>query len=267
MVTQGAVPDNVIELSSRRKRDFVVTVDKVADSLNSPFHCLASDGKKYWCKQVSGSSGETEVVNEVVASQIGRRLGAPMRPWKILDIPLDLVHSWAGNDSVNRYRIKSEPVFASEEVHDAVHSYFVEELSKDGNYERFPLLISTWLLCNAQDVQLLYDANADMSVWSVDHGFWFGSQDIPWNLAGPDRRAGIPNMPSPHGEIPAKHWNAAKRAVESLDASVLDDVTSTIPEEWPVSPEKCAELVNYAVGRKNYTLARLDELQQASTRR
>lgn len=267
MLTEDSVPDNVVDLSSRRKRDFVVTVNEVAETGSSPFHCLASDGKKYWCKLVSGPNRAPEVVNEVVGSQIGRRLGAPMRPWKILDVPPELVNEWAGTNTMYRYRLPEEPVFASEEVPGAVHSYYVTALSRDGNFKRFPLLIATWLLCNAEDIQLLYDVNADMSVWSVDHGFWFGSHETPWVLEGPEYLAGRTELPPLRGEIPSEHWVSAIEAVDKFDASVLDDVLSRVPDEWAVAPEKYADLVHYAVGRKNYTVERLRELQLRSRKR
>lgn len=268
MDNNDPVPDNVVDLSSVRKRDFVRTVMGISDGTGSrPFHCLASDGKKYWCKLVSGPNRAPEVVNEVVGSVIGRQLGSPMRPWTILDIPKSLLHQWAGTDPATRYRLPGEPVFASLELPHARHSYDIEAVSRDGNYSRFPLLVASWLLCNAEDIQLLYDLGADMTVWSVDHGFWFGSLESPWGLDGPEVLAGRPELPPIRDEIPAEYWATAIDAVDRLDSGILDDVLSAIPGEWSIDHEDCARLVHYAVGRKGYTIARLRELQHRFERK
>ncbi len=260
--------DNVVALDSHRGRPFVRTVLEVADKTGSkPFHCLASDGKHYWCKRPFGPNGIEEVVNEVTSSLIGEAIGAPIRPWTMLDIPDELVGSMVG-EGEGRYRLQKEPVFASLHLPYAVNEDTVKDVARDHNTDRFPLLIALWLLCNAEDIQVLYDNSADRTAWSIDHGFWFGSHEFPWNLDGPEYRSGRPVLPPMREKIPEECWDQAIGAVDHFDRSfVTDKVLASVPDAWGVDDEDCRRLVNYAYGRKSYAVEELRDLQKRHGRR
>ncbi|WP_284829909.1 hypothetical protein [Corynebacterium mastitidis] len=201
-----------------------------------------------------------------MASAIGERIGAPVRPWTLLGIPEDLVSTPIG-EGTQRYRLPSTPVFASRALHTADVADRLEDIGRDDNRVRVPRLIALWYLCNADDLQVLYDDAADRQIWSVDHGLWFGSYEVPWHLAPVTEQAGRPVLPRIPAPISASHWDAAIESVDRLSMDVTDAVLAALPESWRVSPDDPATLVRYAYHRKEPTKAKLRELRDRTGRR
>ncbi|WPF65695.1 hypothetical protein OLX12_09000 [Corynebacterium sp. 22KM0430] len=231
-----------------------------------PFLCYASDENHYWCKIFHGPHGWEGILNEIVASVIGEQINAPVRPWTILDIPESLVSTQVG-EGTQRYRLPDAPVFASLALHTADVTDQLSDINRDGNYDRVPLLIALWYLCNADDLQVLYDDDADRQIWSIDHGLWFGSQEIPWHLAPMTEWAGRPSIPRIPTTIPPVHWDRAINAVDNLSVDVAETITRLLPEAWAVPPEVPARLVRYACERKESTKEKLRELRNRTERR
>lgn len=93
------------------RRPHVRTVIRVAQHTGTrPFLCYASDENQYWCKIFNGPHGWEGTLNEIVASVIGEQIQAPIRPWKILDIPESLVSTQVG-EGTQRYRLPAAPRF------------------------------------------------------------------------------------------------------------------------------------------------------------
>lgn len=259
--------DNIVHLDDHRPRPFVQVPVRVAANTGSrPFLCHASDGKAYWCKQLDNAHGREAVINEVVASSIGECIGAPVRPWKVLDIPDDLIGAAVG-DGHARYRLQGAPVFGSLALHTSDVERDAMAIDQDGNYDRFPKLIGLWLLCNAEDIQVLYDHAADMQVWSIDHGFWFGSHEFPWQLGDPTSLAGRPEIPPIRTRIADVHWDRAIANIANLQIDILDDIRNAVPTEWNVSDGELEKLVRYACDRTRFATETLRELQSAHRRR
>lgn len=259
--------NNVISLDTRRRRPFVQVPIRIAHGTGSkPFLCKASDGEQYWCKRPSSDHEVEAVVNEVVASIIGEHINAPIRPWKILDIPPDLVGTPVG-EGENRYRLRDEPVFGSKLLHTSDVIRKATAIDQDGNYDRFPKLVALWLLCNAEDIQMLYDYAGEMQVWSVDHGFWFGSHETPWGLGDPTKPWGRPELPDIRTYIAPVHWQRAIDAIDNLTRDIISEVEAAIPLEWGVDPKAYHTLVDYACSRKHYAVETLKIFQQRSDRR
>lgn len=258
--------DNVVRLDDHRPRPFVQVPVKVASTGSRPFLCRASDGKNYWCKQLNNAHGREAVINEIVASAIGDRIGAPVRPWAILDVPSDFAGTSVG-EGRDRYRLDALPVFGSVDLHEADIEYNAFAIDRDGNYDRFPRLAALWLLCNAEDIQLLYDYTEDMKVWSVDHGLWFGSQELPWQFGDVTELAGRTILPEMRTPIAETHWERAITGVDALSIDILDDIKDVIPDEWNVKGSDLNQLVHYAISRKHYATEKLRELQRNHARR
>lgn len=248
-------------------RPFVRTVDRVADSATSPYLCRASDGNYYWCKQFENRQGWESVVNEIVASMIGERIGAPVRQWEILDVPEGQVGSFIKD---SRIRIGSGPVFGSLDIHQGevnLMDWGIERVSDDSNYQRIPMLIALWCLTNAQELQVIYDHSAENSIWSIDHGLWFGSAVDMWEMAPDDMKAGRPEIARPQDPIPKKHWDDAIARVDDLDDSLVDEILPRMPGEWQVSDRDIRKLVSYAIQRKSFTKNELGNLRDADMKR
>ena len=232
---------------NQQNRPIVRAVDRVAPSATSPYLCRASDERYYWCKQYQNRQGWEAIVNEIVASMIGQRIGAPVREWAILDVPESQVGKFIDNSGI---RIGPGPVFGSLDIHQGevnLMDWGIEFVSDDGNYRRIPILVALWYLTNAQDIQVIYEQSADNSIWSIDHGLWFGSADEMWMLAPADLKAGVPDIAKPVDPIPSKHWDDAIAKVDLLDSSIVDEIAKAMPEEWSVKDSAIQRLVDYAV--------------------
>ena len=200
------MPSNVVNLfPDNTTRPYVQIVDRAADTSVRPYLCRASDGKYYWCKEFENAQGPEATINEVVSSVIGEKIGAPVREWQFLDVPDSLVGTFIPDTKI---RLRGGPVFGSLDLHDAEVDLMdtgINFAEKDGNYDRIPCLTALWLLTNARDLQVLYDAEADHSIWSIDHGLWFDSNEEMWRLSPNDLRSGKPEIARPIEPIPKVH--------------------------------------------------------------
>lgn len=238
---------DVIQLDAHKRRPRLVTAIRVASTGSRPLLCRASDGNEYWCKSLDSDHGREAAINELVVSIIGEAIGAPVRPWAIVDVPADLTGTSVGEGELRR-RMPAGPLFGSLNLHEARVSREVEHVPDDGNYNRFPFLVALANLCMADDVQFLYDASSDNTVWSLDHGFWFGSYEAAWaffTVDGADD--GFPRVRTP---IPSVHWDKAIDAVGQLNSTLEATISAKIPEEWNVSREEIHRLTTFVLSRK-----------------
>lgn len=238
-------------------RPHVITPLTTIDTGARPIKCVASDGNIYWCKSPHNPHGKSEVVNELVASVVGRALGAPMRKWIILDVPDDLAGVMVSGDGGVTARLTEAPMFASLVLPAAIESDVIGHVDRDGNYDRFPLLIALWLICNAEDIQLLYDVADDTTVWSVDHGFWFGSHEKAWGLGEPDQLAGRPELPGIPSTIPKVHWSRAIDSVMKIPDDLTDQIAGALPGEWEIDGKLIERLAQYVYRRRDYAVSEL----------
>lgn len=265
------LPNNVVNIDSvraGRNQDYptIRIIDRLADSGASPFLARASDEKYYWCKTLQNDHGYESVINEIVGSIIGEAINAPVRPWQILRIPEELHNHLIDG----KKRIKAGLVFGSLNLHTSDLNRLspkIPHVNRDGNYNRIPSLIALWTLCNAEDLQVLFDASVDMQVWSIDHGFWFGSHESPWGLGDPSQRVGRTFIPPLGNPIPNTHWDRAIEDLGRLDSNIRKLAESAIPKEWGIDEQDVNKLVDYALGRKSYAIERLEKLRDTRVRR
>lgn len=264
--------EKIINLADRRRRkdDSRATLEligKVANTGTKPFLALASDDNYYWCKRLHNDHLWQSTVNEIAASIIGGSLGAPVREWKIIDVPKSL-HGYYVRDG--NYRLDGTPLFGSKVLHNAdldTDPRVFKFIRDDGNYNRIPLLIALHILCNAKDIQIMYDPSGDNSIWSIDHGMWFGSDEFPWTLqteATIYGRTEVPSLPVP---IESHHWEQAITAVEKLATDLGSTMKDVIPAEWEISSSDTDRLIDYVYNRQTYTIDRLQELKRSHRRR
>ena len=226
-------------------------------------------GCAYWCKPVHNLHGFEAVVNEIAASTIGQFLGAQVRPWKIIHVPPSLVGTNVG-DGRERIRLSDKPMFGSLLLEPAImiqDDQVMRFADDDENFIHIPRLVSLWLLCNAQDIQYLADTSANNSVWSIDHGFWFDSLELPWGFTPVEQMAGRPKIPVIKARYEERYWEDAIAAVDTLDRSIIDLIFKEIPPEWEVSHEECARLGDYVLKRCDYTKKTLEHLKVSQKKR
>ncbi|GGH57397.1 hypothetical protein [Rothia aerolata] len=146
----------------------------VADTGERPLLVLASDGSDYWCKDFENRGNRETPINEIVSIEVGKAIGAPVCDWAIVDPPADMAGTRMGQTIVPRL-----PMFGSKEVKNVLlPENGIEYITKDDNFQRIPKLVALWLLCNAEDIQIMYAASEDHSIYSLDQGYWFGSHEM-----------------------------------------------------------------------------------------
>lgn len=220
---------------------------------NRPILCLCKDGSKYWCKNYSDDWPEVPV-NEIVSAEVGKALGAPVLDWAVVDVPASLAGRRVGNAILSR-----RPMFGSLEKMGVEHSYDISSIHKDGNADRIPYLAALWYLCNAEDIQMLYCLAEDEQIWSLDHGYWFGSHEGPRGLYSPSERAGRPDTPAIGRGTSPKAWESAMEAVSDLTHADLAHIANMIPTEWAMDPSEVNDMIAYVLQRVPYTLSTLDD--------
>lgn len=237
-------------------------VHRIADTGESPLLATCSDDTDYWCKRYNHDAMGLTVVNEVVATEIGKLIGAPMRDWAIVDINPELAGRRVLSSSNEVY--PSLPMFGSKHIPDAQASDSLRWIEHDGNYQRVPRLIAVWELCLAEDVQMLYSMNDDAQIFSIDQGYWFASgagirqldEDYERYLSGP---------PLLYERIPAAEWEAAIEAVAQFDSNQAKTIHRLLPAEWGVSLDTVTEMVDFAYSRIDQTIDKLIDLKNRYT--
>lgn len=256
----------IIDFQSRlalkdSSRHFVRTAKKVAPTTMRPFLALASDDNYYWCKEIQNFEGYESIINEIVASEIGTAIGAPIRKWAILDVPVEL----------DRYRVgkiktlRAGPVFGSLNIHGGdvdLMDRGIQFADRDGNYHRIPKLIALWLLCNARELQVIFDHEDESKIYSIDHGLWFGSENRIWEMAPDDIKSGQVSIPGIQLSVPPVHWDDAINRVDLLHKSDFSGIMDVFPNEWEIKEDDVRQLIDYAVRRKDYAIRQLKVLKR-----
>ncbi|WP_241800083.1 HipA family kinase [Corynebacterium diphtheriae] len=265
---------NIISMEQHRLRKevpiYLQVPGNIVDTGTRPFPAHTSDGNVYWCKRFVNDHGRESTINEVVASEIGKRIGARVREWAVIHVP-DTFVGYRVGDSTRRYSLDGTPLFGSLNLDGAVLEsapQAIHHVLDDSNHNEIPKLIALWALCNVQeDLQFLYDTNNDYEIWSIDHGFWFDSLPFPWQLSPVEQMAGRIQVPQLTARIPAESWDKAIAAIGKLDSSLIDEICGKLPDEWEVTRAEIATLVNYAIGRIDYARDILNSHKQAAGRR
>lgn len=263
---------NVIELDDRRLEGSAVRVSleavgRVATTGTHPFLGLASDGNSYWCKRLHSNHEWQAAVNEIAASVVGQALGAPVRTWKIVNVPASLRGMLIPEAG---YRLGDDPLFGSHQLHTAdlaLDPNLFEHVRDDSNYNRIPHLIALQLLCNAQDIQLMYDMSDDFSIWSIDHGLWFGSNEFPWDLQDESTLYGRTVLPRLSTTIDSEHWNRAIHSVRNLPDDLDRQLALALPREWEIDSADSDRLMAYVNNRRSYAIDRLGEFRNIHGRK
>lgn len=231
-------------------------VREVANTGEHPLLATTTDGRDFWCKKYDHDAQGITVINEIVASEIGKIIGAPVRDWAVIYVHSDFTGRVLGSNQF----FSSLPMFGSLHIPNNSPNDQIIWADRDGNYSRIPLLIALWHLCNADDTQLIYDLEADAKIYSLDHGYWFGS----WEGAR-DFSEGMTlyePLPALRGRIPVDDWEQAKSSLTALTGSTVRYIPSMIPSEWDFQESEIMQMVDYAVSRVPYTIEILESYKQ-----
>ncbi len=232
----------------------LTAVLRQTESGAAAFLGLGSDGNRYWVKAQNNPQGSRSLVPERIVTNIGRVIGAPVRPIALVEIPPALDHAYAPG-----YRLRPGLAHGSLDVGQCkVVDDWAGISGRDGNRTRVAYLSALWDLCLGNDPQWLAEFAADAAVWSYDHGFWFAGE-VDWNIESM-RRVAVTPWVAPSIEMAScEALNRAAAAVESLTLHELTRIALDVPRGWGASAEELSSVAGILFERARGVADRLRE--------
>lgn len=217
------------------------------------FLALASDGRQYWVKAPNNPQGARTLIAERVVYGLGEMMNAPVPQSALIEIPPEMRWEMAPG-----YNLHGGIGHASLNVETAiVHDEWGTFSHDDHNRERQAAILALWDLCLGEDPQWLHQVDADMSIYTFDHGLWFGG-GADWALEDLQRVGVRPwdgDLDAGVASSSGLHASAAR-----LDGLTLEDirsVTATVPVEWNTTEAEMSELAAVLYVRAEGVAARL----------
>jgi hypothetical protein len=144
-----------------------------------PFILRAEDDRSYFVKGLEKAGGPA-LISEVIGAELGRYLGLPIPPWRLINIPADLIEF---SVIPNVTDLRGGLAFASQAVRNA-SDFNVSHINSIPVEMRRLVLLFDWWIRNEDrclgpkggNVNLILDAAGDLGV--IDHNLAFdGSFD------------------------------------------------------------------------------------------
>lgn len=244
------------------RRTKIQFIRYAVDTGEKPFLCTGADNREYWCKNFDESTNGETVVNELVSYEVGRSIGAPVPSWAIID-PGDYAGANVYPEDGGKTRltvVSRKPLFGSQCIQGVVASDDLKYLKRNSNPERIPRLMALWYLCNARDIQMLYQPERKDTIYSVDHGYWFSTQEGNRNITdSPEEPDGEPyEIPLLRGTLGASNWDNAIDSVRALNKQSLMYIPGFIPNEWG-QDGIIEEMIDYILSRVEYAVNKLEQ--------
>ena len=218
-----------------------------------PFLAAATDGERYWVKQVQNPASPRVPVTEQVISGCGRLIGAPVRACRLIMIPEELDGELLSNGTVLHQGIAHGSLNLEYSAFDK--TWGPENRTRDDNRRRHAAYFAFFDWCWGDDRQWLYDTIDDMTTYSHDHGHFLpgGPNWTTESLLNHQEQAHSLDS-SPEG----LDYNELERVAdksEGLTAAELKTVLCGIPASWPVANEEL-EVLGYFLDSRRLPSAR-----------
>lgn len=207
-------------------------------------------GRKWMVKARNNRQGPRICASELVAGLLGARLGAPVQPVAVCDVPADLAHGLKFADGTEW---ASGVAFASELI-DAAASYVVSMTASNAGPLLRAVALDTWTAqYNGRQARGTRNPDGTYRVTAVDFGHAFGSgswTEQSLQQAAPPMALHDPNgwcngrTADEHDQVAAEIMGMTNDAIEAIVASV--------PGPWVTDAERVA-LAHYLTGRREAT--------------
>ena len=223
-----------------------------------PFEVRATNGERYWVKQVENPQSARSPITEQVIAGCGRLIGAPVREVRLIVIPEELDGETLSSGVVLRHGIAHASLNLEYSSFDK--TWGPENRSLDDNRRRHAAYFAFFDWCWGADPQWLYDTTDDMKLYSHDHGHFLpGSPD--WNVESLLGNCEVAHSldTSPEG----LDYNELERVaviLENLTAAELKGVLCGIPASWPVSDRELETLGFFLDSRRVPVARRIQQL-------
>ncbi|MCD7040690.1 MULTISPECIES: HipA family kinase [Pseudomonas fluorescens group] len=193
-----------------------------------PFLIRAEDNQTYFVKGLSRALGNG-LVSEALSAELGKHLGLPIPPWRVMDIPQSLI-DFSVIDGVDD--LSGGPAFASLQIENASDLMWANLNALPDGLKRTVLLFDWWILNGDRglgevggNVNLILDPKGDLVV--IDHNVAF------------DPHLSLEEFRTYHvfrEQLGSFEGNLLARLdyLPMLDAAIADwgRIISLLPEEW-----------------------------------
>lgn len=206
-------------------------------SHSGAFLGLADDELRYWIKLPGNPQSTQVLVNDFVASMLARLLEAPAPVTSPILVRADLVNAWDGRSRWHGVK----PQFVVDVVgHASLNGAGAVERTdpvpeftkRDDNRLRQARLAGFWDLCFGCDPQWLYSSSDDQSLWSFDHGYWFGSDENDWDSVSLLRLVHVSNELELASPSQVSDYMSTAALIRDLRTEALLHIMKRVPEEW-----------------------------------
>lgn len=218
---------------------------------------LAQDEDFYWTKFAHSDHGPEAVAFEVIATILGRELGAPIPDAALVQVPVGLENE----TDYRGHRIGASLGFGSL----AVEGYELEQpnfVKNDGNPDGLPLLLALTELCMGDDEQFLVEPGADNRVYGFDFDSWFAGTHPGWQVSwfATDINDSYISDTWRNLEMNRDSLLDARSAVTRLDPATFDAAVAAVPAEWNVQGSQLRSLAQLLNDRKRRVITTFDEI-------
>ena len=141
-----------------------------------PFEVRATDGDRYWVKQIENPQSARSPITEQVIAGCGRLIGAPVRDIRLIGVPEELDGEKLSSGVVLRQGIAHASLNLEYSSFDK--TWGPENRGLDDNRRRHAAYFTFFDWSWGADPQWLHDTTDDMKLYSHDHGHFLpGSPD------------------------------------------------------------------------------------------
>ncbi len=220
-----------------------------------PFLVRADDQQTYFVKGVE-RAGRSALISEAISAEIGKLLELPIPPWRVMDIPTELI-DFSMLENVEDLR--GGPAFASLQVPNSADLLISSVNNIPPDLRRLVLIFDWWIQNGDRalsemggNVNLLIDGHGQLAV--IDHNGAFDSSATPRELLQHhvfrDSAAELRDMVTrleyqKKLELVLKKWSR---------------ITSALPEDWVYRDDHHVDLTNPTLPERFAVLRRITDI-------
>lgn len=220
---------------------------------SQPVILVSRDGTEW---VVKGQQNGKMIVNEQIVAHLGFRLGAPIPPVGLIDVPLVLI-----TNCPDMHHMQSGVSHGSQFISDCTQR--IDAIDHiDNNKMRFASLHVLYSWIHTNDRQYIYSNQAPNEVYSVDHGHFFPNGPN-WTIDSLSK-AGPPAFCPEYSVFnlkPEDYRDTLTRLGKITDEDIVQIVAQP-PVEWACSIDEKATLAAYIYKRIPPVLSLFNEGSQ-----
>lgn len=217
-----------------------------------------NDGKDYVVKYFQPGFERT-LANEWISYCLARYLGLPIPFAQTIEIPLDFSSQIP---ELQELRSMTQYQFASAYIPHCLDAHQVSQVSQIKNDQSLAsIIVFDYWLYNGdrtrKNILLQEVSENNYQLWIIDHAEIFGSYD--WRLSDLEELPADLIKSSTH-QLMARfiqdeiHFSESLELIQTIPIFLIEEIVSTIPDEWMISKEEKKEIVHTLVNRRKKVL-------------